>query len=809
MSWWRELRQAARRLGRTPGYTAIVLATLALGIGASVAIFSVVNAVLLAPLPYRQPGQLYVIHEDFPLAAKIEMSWAPVNADQFHLWEQRSRAFAGMAIAQDGHVDLTQPGEAPALLDAGYVSASLLPLLGARLALGRNFTGAEGQPNGPPVVILTHRLWVARFHADPAIIGKVVVLNNHPQTVVGVLAARFRWPFRGMFAAGPPRILAPLGLKYQPAGTTLGSDYNYQVIARLRAGATAVEAQAQLDAIENQLTRRYAPAAHIWTILTPVGTALAGSARQGLGLLLLAVLALLLIGCVNLANLSLARANGRMRETGIRAALGAGRSGLMAAQMAESALLAVIGGAAGLLLAWWGEAALLAWVPAAWAPAGGVHWDGRMAAFALALVVGSALVFGAAPAWRQSRADPQLALAAGGRAQTETREARRWGEILTGAEVALAAVLLVAAGLFLRSLWNVTSRPSGIQPEHTLTVQLLLPSATYNQDAKITAFYAGALAKVRAIAGVRHAAVILSLPLSGDSWFDGIQLPGRQRPGGQRPIAQVRFVSPGIFSTLGIRLLRGRGFVAADQKASPNEAVISLHMARTLWPGRDPVGQTFRDNGPPMRVIGVAGDVLETPTEAPPNVVYQPYWTFPFPRTILAVRSALPAATLAPEIRRAVWSIDPTVPVEHFNTMEQVADHAVGTQRFEASLLGLFAAAALLLAGLGVYGVVSYSVGRRRQEIGMRAALGARPAALAGAVLRQALRPVAIGLAVGIAAALALGQLVASLLFGVQPADPLTLLAVVLVLLAAGVLAAWLPARRAAALDPAQALRQE
>lgn len=808
MNPWRELWQAGRRLRRAPGYTTVALATLAVGIGASVAIFSVVNAVLLSPLPYRQPGQLYLIHEAGALGTQRQRA-LPVNADQFHLWRQRTRAFSAMAIAQDGHVDLTQAGQAPALLNSGYVSAGLLPLLGARLALGRNFTAAEDRPNGAPVAILTHRVWVARFRADPAIIGKIITLNNHPRTVVGVLAAGFRWPFRRIFSSGPPRILEPLGLKYQPAGSTLGGDYNYRVIARLRPATTVAQARVELDAIENQLTARYAPAAHLWTILAPVGTVLAGSAPLGLGLLLLAALAVLLIGCVNLANLALARATGSAREMGVRAALGAGRGALMAAQIAESVLLAILGGAIGLLLAWWAEAALLAWVPAAWAPAGGVHWDWRMAVFALALVAGSALLFGAWPAWRHSRADPQLALASGGRAQTETREAKRRGEILTAAEVALGAVLLVAAGLFLRSLWNLANRPSGIQLQHTLTVQLLLPSAGYNQPAKISAFYAQALANIRAVGDVHRAAVILSLPLGGDTWFDDVERPGQHRPANEQPPAQVRFASPGVFSTLGIRLLRGRGFAAADQKASPNEAVISRQLARTLWPRENPVGQAFVENGNlPLRVIGVAGDVLEEPTEPPLNVVYQPYWTFPFPHAYLAVRSPLAAATLAPEIRRAIWKVDPTVPVEHFQTMEQVAAKAIGPQRFESSLLALFAAAALLLAGLVVFGVVSYSVGRRRREIGVRAALGARPEALAAGVLRQALRPVAIGLAIGMAAALVLGRLAASLLFSVRPADPVTL-AAALILLAAGLLAAWLPARRAAAIDPAQALRQD
>ncbi|MGH9533670.1 MAG: ABC transporter permease [Terriglobales bacterium] len=810
MTVWRELRQAARSLGRAPAFTAVALATLALAIGASVAIFTVVNAVLLAPLPYRQPGRLYVIHEDAAMAAKLQMPWIPDNPQQFHAWRQRARAFAGMAIAQGGRMDLTQPDQPPAQLDAGRVSANFLPLLGTRLELGRNFRPAEDVPNGPPVVILTHQLWASRFHADPAIVGKIVTLNNHPHTVVGVLAPGFRWPFRGIFISGRPSLLAPIGVTYHaPSADSFAGDYNYQVIARLRPGATAAPAAAELDAIENQLTRRYAPNAHIWTILTPVQAALAGAARQGLWLLLAAVLAVLLIGCVNLANLALARATGRIREMGLRAALGAGRGGLLRAQFAESLLLAIVGGAAGLLLAWWGEAALLAWVPAGWAPAGGVPWDWRVAAFAAGITIASAVIFGLAPAWHASRADPQLALASGGRSLSESRSARHRREALVAAEVALGAVLLIAAGLFLRSLWSLTGRPTGIQPEHLLTVKLVLPRASYQQDAAVRRFYAQALAQLRAAPGVSRAALISSLPLTGDTWIDGIERPGQHPAPGQQPLAQVRFVSPGIFSTLGIQILRGRGFAAADRTASPNEAVISRHMARALWPGRSPVGQTFSDGNAQLRVVGVAANVLERPTERPANVVYQPYWTFPWGVTVVAVRSRLALATLAPEVQRAIWKVDPTVPVQNFKTMGQVAAAALGPERFEANLLALFAAAALLLAGLGVYGVVAYSVGQRTQEIGIRAALGARPGILAGAVLRQALAPVVVGLVAGLVAALAAGRLVASLLYGVAPSDPATLGAVAAALLAAGTLAAWIPAGRAARSDPAAALRQQ
>jgi predicted permease len=808
MTAWRELRQAARSLRQAPAFTFIAVATLALAIGACVAIFTVVNAVLLAPLPYRQPGRLFVIHEDAAMAAKLQEPWIPDNAEQFHVWRQRARAFSGMAIAQGGRMDLTQSGEPPAQLNVGRVSANFLPLLGARLQLGRNFRPSEDVPTGPPVVILTHRLWVARFHSDPAIVGKIVTLDNHPHTVVGVLAPGFRWPFRGGFITGQPRLLAPIGLGYS-GPVHMGSDYNYQVIARLRPGVTAAQATAQLDAIENQLTHRYAPSVHIWAILTRVQTALAGSARQGLWLLLAAVLAVLLIGCVNLANLALARATGRTREMGVRAALGAGRAGLMRSQFAESILLAIAGGTVGLLLAWWGEAALLAWIPAHWAPPGGVPWDWRVAGFAAAVTMVSAILFGVAPAWRAGRADPQLALASGGRSLSESRSARRWREALVAAEVALGAVLLLAAGLFLRSLWTLTGRPSGIRTSHVLTVQLVLPGSSYYQkNAAILRFDGRVLAHLRALPGVAHAALISSLPLAGDSWFDGIQIPGRHLPAEQQPLAQVRFVSPGVFSTLGIRILRGRGFAAADQQAAPHEAVISRHMARALWPGQSPIGQTFSDGSAQLRVIGIAADVLERPTERAANVVYQPYWTFPWVETVVAVRSRLAPATLAPEIQRAVWQVDPTVPVQNFKTMDHVATAALGPQRFEASLLALFAAAALLLAGLGVYGVVAYAVSRRTQEIGIRAALGARPGALAVEVIRQALAPVAIGLLIGVAAALAAGRLVASLLYAVAPSDPPTIAAVVAALLAAGALAAWLPARRAAHTDPAAALRE-
>lgn len=810
MTPWRELRQAARSLRQAPAFTFISVATLALAIGGCVAIFTVVNAVLLAPLPYRQPGRLFVIHEDAAMAAKLQQPWILDNADQFHVWRQRAAAFSGMAIAQGDRMDLTQTGEPPAQLNAGRVSANFLPLLGARLQLGRNFRPSEDAPNGPPVVILTHRLWAARFHSDPAILGKIVTLNNQPYTVVGVLAPGFRWPFRDPFITGQPRLLAPIGLVYHAlSADSLGGDYNYQVIARLRPGMTVGQATAQLDAIENQLTHRYAPSAHIWTILTPVQTALAGSARQGLWLLLLAVLAVLLIGCVNLANLALARATGRGREMGVRAALGAGRAGLMRSQFAESLLLAVAGGAAGLLLAWWGEAALLAWIPAGWTPAHGVPWDWRVAGFAAAITMVSAILFGVAPAWRAGRADPQLALASGGRSLSESRSARCWREALVAAEVALGAVLLIAAGLFLRSLWTLTGRPSGIRTNHVLTVKLVLPGSSYEKSAAILRFDRQLLANLRVAPGVAHAALISSLPLAGDTWFDGIQIPGRHLPAEQQPLAQVRFVSPGVFSTLGTRILRGRGFAAADQKASPNEAVISRHMARALWPGQSPIGQTFSDgNAAQLRIVGIAANVLERPTERPANVVYQPYWTFPWVETVVAVRSRLAPSTLVPEIQRAVWQVDPTVPVQNFKSMDYVAAAALGPQRFEASLLALFAAAALLLAGLGVYGVVAYAVSRRTQEIGIRSALGARPGALAVEVIRQAMSPVVIGLGIGVAAALAAGRLVASLLYAVAPSDPPTIAAVAAALLAAGALAAWLPARRAARTDPAAALRE-
>ena len=383
MTPWRELRQAARALRQAPAFTLIAVATLALAIGACVAIFTVVNAVLLAPLPYRQPGRLLVIHEDAAEVAQLQQPWIPDNPEQFHAWRQRARAFSGMAIAQGGRMDLTQTGQPPAQINAGRVSANFLPLLGARLQLGRNFRRSEDVPNGPPVVILTHRLWAARFHSDPAILGKIVTLNNHPHTVVGVLAPGFRWPFRGIFITGRPSLLAPIGLAYRAlSADSLGGDYNYQVIARLRPGMTVEQASAQLDAIENQLTHRFEPSVHIWTILTPVQTALAGSARQGLWLLLAAVLAVLLIGCVNLANLALARATGRGREMGVRAALGAGRAGLMRSQFAESLLLAVAGGAAGLLPASGGAGAPVPGTPLGiTAPPGAARGLGLAGAF--------------------------------------------------------------------------------------------------------------------------------------------------------------------------------------------------------------------------------------------------------------------------------------------------------------------------------------------------------------------------------------------------------------------------------------------
>lgn len=803
------MRSAWQFCRREPALAAVIVLTLAVGIAANSAIFSVVNGVLLQPLAYRQPGRLVALAEVAPRLIK-RYPTIPVNAPAFLAWQRQARAFSGMALVSRTSMDLTGAGR-PEALDAAKVTPDLFRVLGARLLLGRDFLPQANRPGHQFVAVLTAGLWRSRFGGDPNVIGRAITLDGHPYTVIGVLPASFQFPkgyeLNDLVNLGTgARLFVPRVFSHDDLS---GGNFNYAVIARLRPGFSPAQAAAELNLIQQGVNRKFPQMGNLQTAVVPLRQMIVGAAQRGLWLLLAAVLALLLIVCVNLANLLLARASGRRREMAIRGALGASPARLLRLALGETVVLALAGGAIGLLLAHFALRALLHWAPPGLPRLANVRLDGAVLWFTLGISVFAGVLAGAWPAWRMARSDPQEALRAGGGARAgEGAGGRRGRELLAGIETALTAALLVTAGLLLASFNRLVNVPKGFNTQHLLTVRLQLPTAEYGQSAQRNEFWRRVLAVTRALPGVT-AAVISDPPLSGNTDVNPVTVPGDTRPIIQQPLANTRRISPGYLAMMGIPLLSGRELTAAD-RGHP-VAVISASTARAAWPGRNPIGQVFRQGDPtdtPIRVVGVVGDTRAISLLTPPGLmVYQPHGDN-FSST-LVLRTALAPAAVAPEVRRAIWSIDPNVPVPAMESMGAIVAKSVAPRRFQMLLVALFAAAALLLACLGIYGVVSYSVARRTQEMGVRVALGARPADLYGMVFWQGLLPVIIGLAAGLLGALALGRALASLLFEVQPGDPAALAAAAIILLAVAAAACWGPARQAVRANPVTALRIE
>lgn len=805
-----DLAAALRLLRREPALSLLVILTLALGIAANAAIFSVVNGVLLEPLAYREPGRLIALQEHIPKLAR-QYPMIPVNAPAYLAWKQQARSLAGVALVSQRSVNLTGNGE-PALLDAAAVSANLLPLLGVTPRLGRDFLANADQEGHDHEAILTDALWRNRFGADPNILGRAISLNGTPYDVIGVLPRSFRFPkgteLSPFVDLGPgAQIFIPK--VFNKDELTDGGEFNYAVIARLKPGVTPAAALAELNLIQAGINRRFPEMGDVQVVGEPLRDMMVGAAERGLWLLLAAVLALLLIVCVNLANLLLARATSRRRETAIRGALGARPGQLLRQALTETVVLALIGGAIGLVLARAALALLLRAAPPDLPRLDNVRLDGMVLWFTCAVSVAAGLLAGALPAWRMAQGRPQEALRSSGARAGEAAAGRRAREALVGFETALTAGLLIVAGLLLASFTRLMNVPKGFSTARLLTASLVLPTTRYTQAAQREEFWRRALAAAAALPGVSGAAMISNLPLSGNSNVNPITVPGDTRPIPDQPLANTRQISPNYFRLLGIPLLAGRELTDADQ--GKPVAVISASAAAAAWPGRNALGQVFRrgpGNDPPIRVVGIVANTRGISLLDPPGLmVYQPYTGNT--SASLLVRTAAPPAALAPELRRAIWQIDAGLPVPAMQSMDGIVAASLAPRRFQMLLVALFAGAALLLACLGIYGVVSYSVVRRTQELGVRVALGARPAHLYALILRQGLTPVAIGLFAGLLGALALGRALASLLFEMSPGDPRTLGAVVIVLGVVALAACWLPARRAVRSDPVTALRIE
>ena len=800
-----ELRQdvslALRQLRRAPAFTAVALLTLVLAIAANTAIYSAVSAVLLRPLPYPDAGRLVVL-------------WASVGDQDRNLvsfpdlqeWRARNRTFADIGVVRTQSVNYTG-ADRPDRMIGSFVTANTLRLLGAHAAAGRLFSDDEtAEGSAARVAVLSNAAWQSRFGGDPRAVGRTIVLNGRPHVVIGVTAADYTDPFG-------PEVWLPV--TSAPNTNWLSRDNPaFWAVGLLKPGITAVQANGDLSAIAKALAAEFpATNAGVGATVIPLRESLVGNTRPTLLILLGFVALILLIACANIANLQLARSTSRRRELSLRAALGAGRGRLVRQLLTENLVLAAIGGVCGVLLARWAIVALVAAAPGGLPALGPVELDAPVLLFSAAITIGAGLLFGALPARWAARAGLADAL------QTRTGDGAVPGRgdartIFVAVQLALCIVLLVGAGLLTRSVARIRQVPLGFEPDRLLTAEFRLPASKYDNDTVIAQFAEQALARIRAVPGIRSAALLGSVPLSGN-WGTTSYLPEGQAPpaDGVPPTTQVNFVTEGFFGTMGMPVLRGRDFTPADRAGSTPVALVGEELARKVWPGRSPVGERLRVLGPPelaLTVIGVVGNVRQfTVTEPPTPQLYLAKAQNPGIFSSVVARTDRDPDALGDALLGAIWSVDPDQPVWKVRSMESLVARDLAPQRFTAVLSGSFAVLALLLAVVGVYGVMSYAVAQRTREIGIRMALGAGRSEVERMVLWRGLRIIAVATVLGLAAAYGAARLIASQLFGVPPTDLVTFLAVPFGLAAVAMVACWLPARRAARVDPVVALQAE
>ncbi len=804
------MKYALRSLWNDRGFAATAVLSLAIGIGANTAIFSLVSGVLLRPLDFPDPQRLTAISISTPQFLNGQP--LPINLGQLVEWRKRTQSFEGIGAYRNSTASLTGDGH-PELIPGARVSANFFDILGVHPRIGRSFLEPEDHFGRHQVVLLADSIWRRRFGADASIIGREIVLGGTPHIVVGVLPPAFEFPKQpgdnGKRLNGRMEIFRPLAYKPSDA-TPHAGDLNYQGIARLRPGVSIERARAELTAAETALDASIgAESWHIVPVLTPLQQQVTGEVRQSLVVLMAAVGAVLLVLCVNLANLSLSRAAGRSREAAIRTALGATRWRLARQSLAETGVLAALGGGLGVVFAYLGLERLLAAAPVDLPRLREVSVDARVLIFAVAISALTALLFGLLPALRSaSSGTPYETLKSTSYASAGGPGGLRLRNLLVALEVGLCTALLVTSGLFLSSFVRLTTIPRGFDIQRILAVDVALPGTKYAKDADVSRFFETVLGQARALPGVESAAISSYLPLQGESWVDIIKTENDSRPEAQLPPANLRFISPGYFQTLHIPLRAGRDFEPTDRNHLT--AIVSQSLARKLWPDADPVGRKLIDIGQAHEVVGVVGDARSTSLDQKPvDMLYIPLWQRPQNSSSILVRTAMDPKAIAGALRAAVWSADSDVPVPEERTLEQILSESVARRRFQMSLVLLFAGAALALAAFGTYGVVSHAVARRRSEIGIRMALGAARGQVLRLVLRQGMVPVFAGLAAGAVAALAIGSYVASLLFEVSPRDPAAFAIAAAVLIAVSALACWIPARRAAAIDPLNAIRYE
>ena len=804
----RDFRHAMRQWLKNPGFTAVAVITLALGIGANTAIFSVVNAILLRPLPYKDDSRLVVI---------LHKGRNPVAPANFIDWRSQNHVFERMGAAEYWTPNLTGTDN-PEKLWALHVTPDIFPILGVQPLLGRVFLPEEQEAGKEREVVLSYPLWQSHFGGDANVLGRSVVLNGEKYTVVGVMPREFKF---APFWATKTELWAPLALGARLTDRGGGS---LRVFARLKPGVPLTNAQAEMTAITSRLEGEF-PGTNQDLKVVSLREKVVGNIRTALLVLLGAVAFVLLIACANVSHMLLARATTRQKEIALRSALGARRLDLFRQFLIESLLLALIGGALGLWLALCGVRFLLALGPADLPRVETVGVDGHALLFALTTTLFAGLAFGMAPALRATGVNLSDALKEGERGSSEGLQRNRLRSVLVGSEFALAVVLLAGAGLMVRTFLALRHVDPGFDP-HNLLSMVVGVAGTEEEAAGHTGnFYQQVLQRVTAVPGVQFASAINHLPLAGDDWGWPFHIEGRPLvPPGEGPVATYRVVFPGYFRAMHIPILRGRDLAEGDGLQAPGVVVINDYLARRYWPGEAPIGKriTFDDpakNPSWLTVVGVVKNTVRSNWVSPAEEeVFLPWLqnrgyletpASPFAYLTLVVRTSRDPATLAPSIRRAIHSLDSDVPISEVQTMDQVVAAATGQSRFYLILLGAFATLALVLAGVGIYGVMSYSVSRRTHEIGIRITLGAQGQDVLKLVVFDGMVLALAGVVAGVTGALVLTRLMAGLLYGTEPTDPATFIAVVLVLIGVAVAASYLPARRAIKVDPMTAMRYE
>jgi predicted permease len=805
-----DIRYALRQLAMNPGFTAVITLTLALSIGANSAIFSVIDGVLLKPLPYPHAEQIVRLFLSSPDYPKF-----PLNPFDFRDFRERSKSFESLAAYSRGDMQLSGDGEA-VRLSAFRITSGYFHVLGLKPELGREFERANEIPGNGQQVILSDRLWRTRFDAAPDIVGRKITLDMKPYTVIGVMPAGTDHPgndYNAVPYGESVDVWWPFTFAGDPAGR--GSHY-IEGIGRMKYGIKPEQAYAEMNAIMAQLGREH-EGDKGWNVLViPLYSEIVGANERMLWVLLGAVGMVLLIACANAANLLLARASSRQREVAVRLALGAPKRRLIRQMLTESLLISLLGGGMGALLAEGGVRALILLLPAGFPRAHDIHVNALVFAFTLLVSVVTGILFGLAPALQASRTDPKRGLYEGGRATTGSARQRGLRNALVVSEVSLACVLLIGAGLMLRSFLNQLNLDSGFRQDHVLTASLSLPSANYKADAGVAHFYDQLLTDLSRTPGVQSAGAGSDLPWTGyDENLSGFTIEGKKPPAHQDFHARYHMATVDYFRALGTPLLHGRFFTEADKQGAPNVLIINQSMATSYWPGEDVVGKriTFSDTPKEkdwLTIVGVVGDVKDKPSSLRAAPAF--WWSHlqqPNSDMSVVIRANTDPRLLADALRDEVKRLDPTLAVANVRLMDQVADESFATPRFAFSLVGLFAGLAIVLAAIGTYGVISYSVSQRLPEFGLRLALGAPPRDVLRMVLGQAARLAVGGAAIGLVVALTLARVLRSMIYDVSPADPMTFVSVVTMVIGIALLACYLPARRAAKANPMEALRAD